>query len=521
MMGTLRGVLVAVVSIVLTVSHAQRIAAEESLALGGDDAAIGAVVVTGSTQFDYDQQLAIYQNYLGQHFGRELVENLSDSFRQAYLGHGFLAPAIRVELHPEYADVLVVELEEARVGQFDLQPGYGSLAQKIRATVSGKRFSKPLKQSETESLLQALSNINGAVIDARFSPRQENPAIYDLVIDASQKVQAWMEISNEGGELLGPEIVDVELKLNQVFGAPLALGVFGAKTIDNSLYDQVGGYIEWDVTRALKATLEYSNSDSLDVAVSDASQDIEYDTDNWSFEFRYTNKSVRAHEWEVYGRLKQRDHSSFGDAAREAEQRLNSAVLGGAYNYFGQRSSVWVDMNVEQGVNDFGAKSRDSLLAIGTGNEIALDFLVWKARVVSWLPVRKKLSAKLDVRAQYSNDILPVSQSFVLGGQSYVRAYQPGELVGDRGAAGNIEFRYRFDLGKQFLLIPYSYYGIGTVSSAIAGSSFEQSAASAGLGFRIRGNHIRLYVETDKPLTRPSSHRDDDFRVNAGVEFVL
>ena len=212
-----RGLKFVVVSVLLTTS--QFLLAVENINVGSTDeqSRLAAVLVTGSTQFDHDQQLEIYQYFLGQLITRELVEELRRDFQQAYIGEGILRPGVNISSHSDYADILIINLQEARVGQLDLQPGSGKLAESIREIILDRTFSKPLRQSEVVDLLQELSDIEGAVIEASFQPRSHDSYYYDLRINAKPKLQAWLELSNEGGELLGPEIAELELKYNQIF----------------------------------------------------------------------------------------------------------------------------------------------------------------------------------------------------------------------------------------------------------------------------------------------------------------
>ena len=300
------------------------------------------------------------------------------------------------------------------------------------------------------------------------------------------------------------------------------VGIYGSKTTDTSLYEQFGAYLEWQPDSKWLTRLSYSDSDSLDRAASVAADDVEYNTDNWRLDLRYAAFNTRDREWDVYARLLHRDHIRLRAGVAEFEQLLNVVELGSSYNYFGHKLSYWIDAKAVQGINDLGAKNNELPSGMpASGDETDLSFLYWEARFVSWIPLYKKLSGKLDIRGQYTRDVLPTSQTFVLGGQSYTRAYEPGEIIGDRGIAGNLELRYRIKLNNKLSVTPYSYYAVGQVSSASKASKHDISAASAGAGLRLRSHHVKVYVEADKPLTRRSIHKGDDFRVNAGIEFRL
>lgn len=517
-----KGLKYIVFNILLTASHF--LSAVEGVQAEGvnSQSRLAAVLVTGSTRFSHDQQLEIYQYFLGQPITAGLVENLKEDFQSAYTDGGVLKPRVSISSHSDYSDILIVKLQEPQIGQFDLQPRGGPLAEKIRTIVLNKNFSNPLRNDEVRELLEELSNIEGAVVEASFEPRAGDSSYYDLRIEAKPRLQAWLEFSNEGGELLGPEIAETELKYNRIFNAPLNIGVFAAKTTSTSLYEQFGAYLEWQPSSKWLTLLSYSDSDSLDQVALTSADDIQYNTDNWRLDFRYAAINSLDREWDIYTRLSHRDHTRLRGGAAEFEQLLNTITVGNSYNYFGQSLSFWADAKAVKSINDFGAKNNDLPSGIPAAGDLTdLSFLYWEAQFVSWMPVYKKITARLDIRGQYTNDVLPTSQTFVLGGTSYTRAYEPGEIIGDRGVAGNLELRYRAQLNSKLSLTPYTYYGIGQVSSTTEASNRDISAASAGAGLRLRNYHVKVYVEVDKPLTRRSIHKGDDFRANAGIEFHL
>ncbi|MBI3442089.1 MAG: ShlB/FhaC/HecB family hemolysin secretion/activation protein [Proteobacteria bacterium] len=116
-------------------------------------------------------------------------------------------------------------------------------------------------------------------------------------------------------------------------------------------------------------------------------------------------------------------------------------------------------------------------------------------------------SLYLSATGQASNDPLLASEEFTVGGESYGRAYDSGEIAGDKGYAGVGEIRYgqliQGDLVKSYQL--YAFLDSGRVINIdpAVGENGTASLTSTGGGVRFNLAHDFLgYLEADVPLTR-------------------
>ena len=105
------------------------------------------------------------------------------------------------------------------------------------------------------------------------------------------------------------------------------------------------------------------------------------------------------------------------------------------------------------------------------------------------------------------------------GGGTYSRAYDAGELAGDRGYAGVAELRYggpvENDILKAYQVYTFVDYGRVTNLSPVVGEAAHDSLTSAGIGARFNLTHdVSGYVELDKPLNKTvNAEGDDDSRL--------
>jgi len=117
------------------------------------------------------------------------------------------------------------------------------------------------------------------------------------------------------------------------------------------------------------------------------------------------------------------------------------------------------------------------------------------------------------------------SEQFGLGGSTFLRAYDPSDIIGDSGIAGKFELQYS-DQPKEWYLKSYdlySYFDIGRVQNltAVPGEKTSDQGISIGAGTRFTLNDwSNGYFEVSQPLLRgvPTEGIHDRF---ARVFFAL
>lgn len=110
------------------------------------------------------------------------------------------------------------------------------------------------------------------------------------------------------------------------------------------------------------------------------------------------------------------------------------------------------------------------------------------------------------VSAQYSGDTLPASEEYSLGGRSFGRGYDTGELTGDRALAGKVELSCDQQPGEWFLdrHQAYAFFdlgGIWNLDKLDKGTSREhRTLASAGIGEHVK---IQPWLSVDGEVAFP------------------
>jgi hemolysin activation/secretion protein len=185
--------------------------------------------------------------------------------------------------------------------------------------------------------------------------------------------------------------------------------------------------------------------------------------------------------------------------------RDNLRILRLGLNY--DRNDNWdgvtaIRGTIHQGLDILGASQAGSqFLSRADGHA---NFTKFTAAVTRVQQLPSNFSVMATATAQLSNTALLASEELALGGPSFARAYDDGEISGDKGWAASIELRYSpswpkfFPGGIQFFI----YFDGGQLWSLSKTPLSGGSTLTSG-GAGIRANFIEnLYatVEMDKPL---------------------
>ena len=110
---------------------------------------------------------------------------------------------------------------------------------------------------------------------------------------------------------------------------------------------------------------------------------------------------------------------------------------------------------------------------------------------------------RLDAFSQYSNDVLPDSERFKIGGDRLGRGFEVAEIAGDSGLGAKLDLRRELVNTESFLgrVSAYGFYDYGAAwKQDLPG---RESAATAGTGLAISGAALTGYLEVAAPLTGP------------------
>jgi len=174
-------------------------------------------------------------------------------------------------------------------------------------------------------------------------------------------------------------------------------------------------------------------------------------------------------------------------------------------------------VGIYQGIDAAGADRRNS--------DVDLDFLRIRGQFAQSVALPAGYGLVLSGNAQYSKDVLPLSEQISYGARSFGLAYPAGEIAGDKGWGVSVELNKSigFDGAKYLSQVqPYALLDAAQVSSN-APRIRDGRIASFGIGVRVGDlKRYSLDVSVAKPIgDKPVNADDRDLRLNLSYSYQL
>lgn len=241
---------------------------------------------------------------------------------------------------------------------------------------------------------------------------------------------------------------------------------------------------------------------------------IDTRSDNLSLGLAYPLLRSRQSNLSLRGGLNAYNNSADVAGSRASEDRIRALRLGLSADYAdGWGGISLIDLEWSKGLSGLGASKPDDA-------NVASDpqFSKLSAYVARLQGLGGNWSALLALTAQHSSDRLPTAEQLGLGGDTFLRAFDPSEVIGEKGAAAKLELRY--DLGgARVASTVYVYGDAGSVKRKDDQGYASTSLTSAGIGVRLSGPYrTRGYLEVAKPGRKDvASENNRKARVFAGI----
>lgn len=392
---------------------------------------------------------------------------------------------------------------------------------RILATLAPIQNERPLTLATLERHLLLLNDLPGVRARASLrAGREENAAELELLVDRDLDAYS-LSAHNRTSAAVGPMRLEASAERRAVFGDfdrhVLRWVGSGNQRLNLLAYSgdapigHDGAQLSWSAS-ASRSKPKSGELFQLDTDSESLSLGIGYPV----LRSRSTNLGVRATLAGYNG------SSDIADGLPLSEERLRSVRLGLSFDRTDGLGGVnLIDIEFARGLSGLGAsEAGDVLLSREGTNPQFSKTTLYLARLQSLGGEWSLLAAGT---AQSSSDILASSEQFGLGGEVFLRAYDPSELLGDQGAAAKLELRYN----QTFASVAstwYAFYEGGTVRSRNAdGSQLRQSARSAGVGLRLSASRgLKAFVEVAKPGKKPTARNGDEKpRAFAGIGLDL
>jgi hemolysin activation/secretion protein len=392
----------------------------------------------------------------------------------------------------------------------------------ITAYAEVVRASRPLAANVLERQMLLINDLPGAFARAVLSPSPDTFGAADLTIEFSQhQVSGGLSINDRGGKSMGPMRTMVDIEGNNLLGlqdhTQARYVVSPARELKylSLLHEQPVG------SAGGKLSLSASQVNAIPEEMSFIPLNIETRSTGLSLTYSYPLLRARSENLQVRATLASHDGETDLLGFTDTKDKIRVLRFGLAYDRADALSGInQFDVEFSQGLHALGSSSNgDMSLSRPEGKVNFKKLTLYAARVQTLSPQWSLLGA---FSGQYAFDNLLSSELYSFGGESFGRAFDPSEMVGDHGAALKFELRYanKVDLGVAVPYTLYGYYDIGQVRQRpVAGQSDTDSGAAVGLGLRFGiGSYFSGFCELAKPINRDvAAEANRDTRIFTGI----
>lgn len=428
----------------------------------------------GNTAFPPQRLKSVVARYVDLELNLYDLNVAADAVTEFYHDRGYALALAVIPPQKVEDGVVTIGVIEGRVGKvlFSGQKRYPeSLLQ---------QFTQPLATGQlvtTDKLergLLLLNDLPGLKVRATLSPGSEFGASDVLVKVEETLLGLNATIDNAGRKETGRLRADVSLDINNPFGLGDQLNLRGLATDRGLMKYQKLGYslplggnglrltagvseVRYDVAGAFAALGLDGLARSTELGLMYPAMRSRGDNSSWSLGYRDTLLIQRAFKTVI------------------SENRLRIASAGYQFNSIGEDASV---SNGSAQIASNFKKNSDGLKQDAELFRLELDGNTLQ-------PLDRNWDTYLRGNLVFSNDRLPDSEKFSIGGPGSVRAYRASELRGDSGAQGTVEFRRRFSVAS--VMSSLTFFGdVGRVIYKAPGfKDAWDSLAGVGVGLTV------------------------------------
>jgi hemolysin activation/secretion protein len=476
------------------------------------------VVLQNSSAFTTADFAAAYAPYMGKKVSfadlNTIIQNMTRQYREA--GYVFS----RVVLPPQKIKdgVVYVNAVEGRVGRVDVVGEYNDDGGLIKALADKIRTSGPANTKEIERYLLLIDDLPGVTAKAFIKPSSTQGA-GDLTIAIEEDTfEGSATVENRGSRYIGPWRADVVGAFNNVFGLHdrTTLRVLGAQPLDELKFGEIT-HEQQIGSDGLRVKGRYAVT-ATEPGGALSSLGIQGDSNLFDLETTYPLLRGRQMNLSLLGGFTHNDTTTDLSGLTIANDRVRTARLGGRFDLADALSGVnQFELTGTKGLDWFNASDDGLGRSRANAEHDGVRFNATASRLQA-LPV-PNLSLYLSATGQYSHDPLLASEEFTVGGGAYGRAFDAGELAGDKGYATALEVRYGEPVDSNIITgyELYSFVDYGKVSNInpVVGEAANDSLTSVGVGTRFNlAYDMSGYVELNQPINKTvSAEGDSDPRV--------
>lgn len=478
---------------------------------------VRAVELSGNSVIPTSELEANWAGMLDRELPLAAVYELANTLTGVYRNRGYVLSAVLVPPQTIRDGVVRLQVIEGYVGKVAFDPSFNP-TERIREQAQVIAREKPLTIKTLERQLLLINESPGVTAQAYFEPGVETGEAL-LTLKAFRKpVSGFVGVQNRVSRLLGDVAIEGRVTLNNPLGLDDSHSLLLQTT--NRWRLRSAGYVYNQAlgTDGLALNVFLGNIESKVVS---SGAEIKSESTIATLGLSYPLIRGRTESLRLRARLNiYNGKQDFFDRLLEQEDHARALRLGASWDRTDGSGVNFADVEVSKGITGLGATSS------GSGNAQRADADYGFTKLNFYAGRLQKLHGNFNLQAsvqgQWTNDPLPPSERAALGGELVLRAFDAGELIGDRTWAGKLELRYEPPWIEGGRIALYGFAEVGrTVTLQRVLPDITQKGGTTGIG--VRGsfaNNANFYAELAVPHRRNVTYNNSRrVRFFAGLSY--
>lgn len=479
---------------------------------------VRSVEVSGNTVVATADMAEAWAGLAGRQVSLAAIYALADTLTGLYRNRGYVLSAVVVPPQTIRDGIVRLQAVEGYVGQVRFEPELVATP-RMRAYVDAIVRERPLTIATLERQLLVMNDLPGVTAQAYFEPGNAAGEAVLTLKAARRSVTGSVGAQNRVSRLLGDVALEGRVTLNNSFGLDDSHSLLLQTTNRPNRLRSLGYVYNQPLgTDGLALNLFLGRVES---ATPFEAERVKSASDIATLGLSYPLIRARAQTLRLRARVNVYNGTQdFADRLLVQEDKVRALRLGASWDRTDGSGVNFLDGEVSKGLRGLGSTPAGAAHAQRAGADYGFaKFNLFAGRLQS---LGRNLSLQASVQGQWTDDILPPSERAPLGGETILRAYNAGELIGDRALAGKLELRWEPPLidGGRVAFYAFAEAGRTTTLNAIGGNTHD-SANSTGFGIRGSvGSGLNFYTEVATPHRRKvATYGTRHTRVFAGLSY--
>lgn len=457
-----------------------------------------ALAIEGVTAFPPDALRALYAGLLDREVSVAEVFAVANAIELRYRQAGYVTSRVIVPQQTVDNGRFRIVVVEGFVSDVVYQGDIGPARAAVERLLTGLRGVKPIGLAEIERRLLLANDLPGLTVRGTLEPSTSELGGSVLVVRSERRAtDGHATLDNRASPYLGSGQLQVSQAWNAVGERADRFSLSARTSLPTGRSIGIGAGYD---------ALIGANGAMFNLALSHGRSNPRRELEPLDVKSRVTSAlgtvtlpAIRSRDenLRVFGQVEVRDVETDLTGVQFTRDNLRIARAGLSYD----RSDAWDGITTVRGQLHQGlssSRNRSPLASRANGRN---DFTKLTLDITRLQQLTPRLSAVVSATSQFSRSPLLASEELGLGGSSFGRAFDEGEMASDNGVAATLELRYVPDVQALPMQL-YGYVDGGRVWAAKGGNVPSPARmTSAGGGVRARlSEQFFATVEVAKPL---------------------